>query len=56
MKLITTIIILAASIIVSIQINNAFAEEAINFNISFLDADSREIDFSKFSRAHYFYF
>lgn len=53
MKLMTTIKILAASIIVSLQINNAFAEEAVNFNTSFLDAESQEIDFSKFSRAHY---
>lgn len=53
MKLRTTIKIITASVVAAIQINNAFAEEAVNFNTSFLDADSQEIDFSKFSRANY---
>ncbi|KJY06047.1 FimD/PapC N-terminal domain-containing protein [Morganella morganii] len=53
MKLRTTIKIFTASVVAVIQINTAFAEEAINFNTSFLDSDSQEIDFSKFSRANY---
>ncbi|MFW0851999.1 fimbria/pilus outer membrane usher protein [Morganella morganii] len=53
MKLRTTIKIMTASVVAAIQINTAFAEEAVNFNTSFLDSDSQEIDFSKFSRANY---
>ncbi|HIB8924887.1 TPA: hypothetical protein ACWYFA_003171 [Morganella morganii] len=45
MKLRTTIKIFTASVVAVIQINTAFAEEAVNFNTSFLDSDSQEIDF-----------